>query len=267
MIHARRAAISVGLAIASFTACGAAPATPPVTVRNAAAQSAPPATGAPDAETFTGSVVETMNSGGYTYVRLQAGKKDVWVATSELAVKIGERLTVSLEALMQNFHSSTLGRDFPEIYFVTSVAREGETLAAPRGQAAASAMMASHEAAAGAAATPVEPIPPAPGGTSIANVWAKRTSLAGTQVVVRAKVVKVNNDIMDRNWLHLQDGSGSATDGTNDLTITTAADVKAGDIVTASGVLAVGKDFGSGYAYEAILEQATVTVIRGAGGK
>jgi hypothetical protein len=71
--------------------------------------------------------------------------------------------------------------------------------------------------------------------------------------------VKVNNGIMDRNWLHVQDGSGTAADRTNDLTITTAAEVKLGDIVTLSGVLAIGKDFGAGYAYDAILEGAKVT--------
>ena len=68
--------------------------------------------------------------------------------------------------------------------------------------------------------------------------------------------MKVNTGILDRNWIHLQDGSGSAADGTNDLTVTTDADVKIGDVVTVTGVLAVGKDFGSGYAYDAILENA-----------
>jgi len=64
---------------------------------------------------------------------------------------------------------------------------------------------------------------------------------------------------MDRNWLHLQDGSGSAADKTNDLTVTTGASARVGDVVTVSGVLAVNKDFGSGYLYDAILEKATLT--------
>ncbi len=198
-----------------------------------------------------------MNSGGYTYVRLQAGKEEVWIAASEFAVKTGEHLSVALEMPTQDFHSPTLSRDFPLIYFVAGVAREGETLSAEGGQATAPTLMGSHQPA--AAAQPVEPIPPAPGGTSIADVWAQRKSLGGTQVIVRGKVVKVNNGIMGSNWLHVQDGSGSAADGTNDLTITTAGEAKIGDIVTASGVLAIKKDFGAGYTYEAILENATVT--------
>ena len=79
--------------------------------------------------------------------------------------------------------------------------------------------------------------------------------------MVRGKVVKVNNQIMDRNWIHLQDGSGSADKGTNDLTVTTAgtaAPVAVGDIVTASGVVATAKDFGAGYVYDVILEQSSI---------
>ena len=76
---------------------------------------------------------------------------------------------------------------------------------------------------------------------------------------MRGKVVKVNNGIMDRNWVHLQDGSGSAKAKTNDLTVTTGAVLAVGDVVMMKGVLATSKDFGAGYAYDAILEQATVT--------
>ena len=235
--------MSALLAIASLTACGGAPAKAPVAAARTAA-------------TVTGSVAETMNSGGYTYARLRTGKDDVWIAASEFVVQAGERLTVPLEMPIQNFHSKTLNRDFAMIYFVSQVAREGQTLSSPRGQPAAPALTGSHQSATGAVR--IEPIPAAPGGMSIADVWAKRASLAGKQVVVRGKVVKVNDGIMDRNWLHLQDGSGSAADRTNDLTVTTAAAVKVGDIVTVSGVLAIGKDFGAGYVYDAILEKAIV---------
>lgn len=109
-----------------------------------------------------------------------------------------------------------------------------------------------------ATAAIVQPNAPPAGGLSIADTWAKRASLANKPVTVRGTVVKVNNSIMGFNWLHLQDGSGKAADGTNDLTVTTDAVVKVGDVVTVTGTLAVKKDFGSGYSYEAILEKATI---------
>lgn len=124
------------------------------------------------------------------------------------------------------------------------------------GAAAAPPTMAGH----GSVATPtiVEPIAAPAGGLSIAEVIAQRKALAGKAVTVRGQVVKANNGILGRNWIHLQDGSGSAADRTNDLTITSDAVVKVGDVVTFTGVLAVGVEIGEGYGYDALLEQAKV---------
>jgi len=242
------------------TAAGAAP--PP---GQEAPAGAPPA-GAPEGGTFTGVVAETMNSGGYTYLRLEEGGRSVWAAAMEFPVKAGERLTVPLESPMAEFTSKTLNRTFPVIYFVSRVARDGESLPASAG---APDMAASHGSLGGApeggaAATPVEPIAPPTGGLSIADVWAKRQALGGTRVAVRGKVVKVNNGILGRNWLHLQDGSGEGSAGTNDITVTTDATVQVGDVVTATGILVLDKDFGAGYAYDAIIEGATVVVAQAA---
>jgi hypothetical protein len=239
---------------ASITACGGnKPASPPAAPAGQAA--AAPAS----ANAFTGTVAETMNSGGYTYARLQAaGKEDVWIASSEFPAKQGDRLSVGLEMPMENFESKTLKRTFPLIYFVSSVSRDGQSIvAAPaQGPGAGLPMMTSH--APSSAATTVEPVAPPAGGLSIADLWAQRTAFTGKEVTVRGKVVKVNTAILDRNWIHIQDGSGSAADGTNDLTVTTDADVTLGDTVTIKGVLAVSKDFGAGYAYQAIVENAKI---------
>ena len=245
------------LPVIAFAACGGAGATKSVPVPAAGAAKAAEPVGDPNA--FTGTVAETMNSGGYTYARLQAaGKEDVWIAAREFQTKEGDRLTVGLEMPMQNFESKTLKRTFPVVYFVGGVTRDGQRLDAPASMPGASpALMTSHAPA--AAPTTVEPIAPPSGGLAIAEVWARRTSLAGQPVTVRGKVVKLNEQILGRNWIHLQDGSGSSESRTNDLTITTADAVKLGDIVTVQGVLAIDKDFGAGYAYSAIIENARIT--------
>ena len=250
------------LLVTSLVACSRAkPVTSSAPVAPAATGGAqPPAAAGASASDFTGTVAETMNSGGYTYARLQAaGKDDVWIAGNEFPAKAGDRLTVALEMPMQNFESKTLKRSFPLIYFVSSVARGGQTAGgAPAAPGAGGMPMATSHGPA-TAPVKVEPVAPAAGGLSIAELWAKRTALAGTQVILRGKVVKVNTAILDHNWVHIQDGSGSGTDGTNDMTVTTDADVKVGDIVTVTGVLAVDKDFGAGYAYKAIVENARLT--------
>jgi hypothetical protein len=93
----------------------------------------------------------------------------------------------------------------------------------------------------------------------IADIWAQRTSLAGKRVTVTGKVVKYNGAILDRNWLHIQDGSGSASDGTNDIAVTTTDEANVGDTVTATGTVGLDRDFTAGYQYPVMLEQAKVT--------
>jgi hypothetical protein len=93
---------------------------------------------------------------------------------------------------------------------------------------------------------------------TVGEIFAKSGELDKKPVTVRGKVVKVSLGIMGKNWVHLQDGSGDAGKGTNDLVVTSAKDApKVGDVVTASGTLFKDKDFGSGYKYTAIVEEGT----------
>ena len=213
----------------------------------------PPMAAQGAAETITGEVVETMDASSYTYLRVRSANGDVWVATSKTKVAVGEKVVAPLEQAMENFHSASLNRDFPLIYFVTAIRREGQPTAPP--------MAVGHGMGSGAApkaAVKVEPVAPPAGGSSIADVWANRAKLVGKTVAVRGTVVKFNGGIMGRNWIHLQDGSGSAADGTNDLTVTTDAVVNAGDVITVTGTVAVDRDFGFGYAYALLLEKARI---------
>ena len=245
-LHARRPAVFAVITLAAVFLAAACRSTP---------QAAQPAVeSVPGA--FTGTVAESMNAGGYTYARLQAaGQDDVWVAATEFPVAVGERLTVTLDMPVANFESKTMNRTFPVVYFVSSVSRDGQAAPAATPQGAPPLLTSRDSATAPAA---VDPIAPPPGGVSVADVWAKKSTLAGETVTVRGRVVKMNLGIMGRNWLHLQDGSGSAGDGTNDLTVTTDAEVTVGATITITGVLAVGKDFGAGYVYDAIVENAKI---------
>jgi hypothetical protein len=208
---------------------------------------------------FSGTVAETVSSGGYTYARLQsAGNDDVWIAAPEFDATVGEQISASLDTPMQNFESPTLHRTFPLVYFVAEIGHGGGMPVATR-QGAPPGLMTSHGAAATRPSAPaVTKMDPPPGGLSIADVFAKRGSLSGKRVTVRGTVVKFNEGILDRNWIHIQDGSGSSDANDHDLTITTDAPVAVGDVVTASGVLGTNRDFGAGYAYDAILEKATI---------
>jgi ribosomal protein S17 len=194
-----------------------------------------------------------MDAASYTYVRVGTDKGDVWAAAPQFAVKVGDRVVVPLEMPMQNFHSQSLNRDFPVIYFVSGIGREGE---APAAGGAAPSLMASHGTSTPEQAEKIEPMAAPANGTTIAELWSKRTALAGKAVTVRGKVVKFNGGILGKNWIHLQDGTGKAADKSNDITITTGEDVvvRVGDTITVTGTVALDKDFGAGYAYGTLIE-------------
>jgi hypothetical protein len=120
-------------------------------------------------------------------------------------------------------------------------------------------MAATHKgAAASAANVPVIKVPKAtgPNGRTVAEVYAQRAKLRDKPVAVQGTVVKFSADIMDRNWIHLRDGSGSAADRSNDLMVTTKQTVKVGDVVVASGLVKTDVNYGSGYSYPVVIEGA-----------
>ena len=95
-----------------------------------------------------------------------------------------------------------------------------------------------------------------PDARTIAEIVGKRTALKDKPVLVRGKVVKYTPGVLGKNWVHLRDGSGSATEYTNDILVTTSDQTKLGEIVTAKGVVHTNKDFGAGYAYKVLIEEA-----------
>ena len=100
----------------------------------------------------------------------------------------------------------------------------------------------------------------AEGGKTIQEIFDEKAALAGSKVTVRGKAVKVNAGIMGKNWVHVRDGSGA--NGDNDLTVTTTSpslpDV--GDTVLVTGTLALDQDFGMGYQYAVIVQDAELTI-------
>ena len=206
-------------------------------------------TAAASANTAAGTVLETMDASNYTSVRVKTASGEIWAASGTFKVAVGDQVVVPLENPMENFHSQSLKRDFPVIYFAGRISRPGEAAAETAPVAAPSA----------APVQVTEPIPPAPGGVSVASIVTGRKALAGKTVTIRGKVVKFNGGILGSNWLHIQDGSGVAKDGTNDITVTSAAVAAVGDIVTITGTVVIDKDFGSGYSYDVLLQNATIT--------
>lgn len=209
------------------------------------------------AQTFTGKVLETMNAATYTYVRVDTGKATNWAAAQQFAVKVGDTVTVYDGMPMPGYHSKTLNRDF-DVCFFSGRAEVAGAAKAP-GALKAGELPPGHPPIGDAkAALDFSGLKPAKGGQTVASIVADRTKLAGRTVAVRGKVVKYNSGVLGKNWLHIRDGSGK--EGGNDLTITTDTAAKVGDTVLVSGKVVVDRDFGAGYKYAVIIEDAEVAV-------
>ena len=93
---------------------------------------------------------------------------------------------------------------------------------------------------------------------TVEAVYKERGQLAGKQVTVTGKVVKVNNGIMRRNFVHVQDGTGGKD--TNNLVVTSKQTAQVGDNVTITGTVVLDTDFGMGYSYPLLVEKSSITV-------
>ena len=195
----------------------------------------------------TGTIAETFDAAGYTYLKLKTAGGEEWAAVRQTPVKKGQTVTMNVQMTAEKFESKTLKRTFDRILF---------------GSLEGDAPIAQQHMAAPAAAdnTPIN-VSKAEGADakSVAEVWSARESLKDRNVVVRGKVVKFLGGIMGKNWIHLRDGSGSSDKADNDVTVTTNDVAAVGDVVTVSGVVHVDKDFGAGYRYPVIIEEAKVS--------
>ena len=233
---------------------------------------------APAAAPVKGKVLEAMDASGYTYLNVETDAGTKWIAVNQTPVEVGEEVTFMDGMVMQNFFSKSLDRTFPEIVFSSGLVGKGATPPAmppaETGPASFSQALTSEAGDAAATATgmitgsqkAVMPladvkVEKAPGDNSytVEEIFSKAEELNGQTITVRGKVMKVSPRIMGRNWVHLQDGTGSPETNTHDLVVTTSQEPSADwDIITMEGVLAANKDFGSGYSYAVIIEEASV---------
>ncbi len=212
-----------------------------------AAQAAPA-----DAGRLAGPVLEVLSAPPYTYLHVKTPQGDVWAAVPEAKIAKGDEVNVFNPMLMTKFESKTLKRTFDEVYFGTLTPDGGAAMGAGdnphAGVATPSApvKIAKVDKAAGA------------DGRTIAEAWTQLATLEGKTIAVRGTVVKFNGGVMGKNWIHLQDGSGDAAKGNNDITVTSMDEAAVGQVITVRGKVKTNQDFGSGYKYAIIVEDAKI---------
>lgn len=219
----------------------------------AAEQSAPP---------ITGKVLEVKEAGTFTYLRLNTKEGELWAAVGRAEVKTGTEVTIEGPMYMSNFESKALGRKFDRI--VLGSLKGAKPVAHGMGGSMAGGMAGGMPAGhPPVPATPDQPVvkvtkASAPDAQTVEDVNKRSADLKDKKVTVRARVAKVTLGVMDKNWIHVRDGSGNSADKSDDLLLTTRDTAAVGDIVVARGVVRTDKNFGSGYAYKVLVEDASL---------
>ena len=198
-----------------------------------------------------GKVLEVLDAAPYTYLRLGTREGQTWAAIPNSPVSKGAEVTIDNPMLVEKFQSKSLKRTFDRIVF-GSIAGTGAT--SPVDMAAAHAGVGK--------GTPVGSVKvekaEGPDARTVAEVVIGKDRLKDKTVLIRGKVVKFTPQVMGRNWVHLQDGSGSASDNTHDVLVTTKDKAAIWDVVLARGVVPTDKDLLSGYSYNVLIEEASV---------
>ena len=198
-------------------------------------------------EVFVNDVKQTSD---YTYLLVQEANREYWIAVSKTQAEVGDKMYYNGAMEMKNFESKELNKVFDKILFVDRISHKPLDTDTQKAAAISKTKNTMQQL------LDSIKIDPAEGGYSIGDLYENSEKHNKQLVRVRGQVVKINNDIMDRNWVHLMDGTKG--DDRSDLTFTTKEVVKIGDTVTFEGTLSIDREFGAGYVYPLIVEDAVL---------
>ncbi|MCX6266428.1 MAG: hypothetical protein NTW16_03610 [Bacteroidetes bacterium] len=198
-------------------------------------------------------VTEVIQTSNYTYLQVQENESKFWIAVVRTESKPGDSVYYSKDYEMKDFVSKELGRTFPSVFFVQDATSTLTPANKPMTQPATPQKVEIKRWA------EVSVTPPK-GGITIADLYKNPGNFGGKNIIIRGVVVRFNAQIMNKNWVHIQDGTDFSEKF--DLTITTKDSLAVGSTATFSGVVELNKDFGSGYKYDVIVEQAKASDIK-----
>ncbi len=209
------------------------------------------ATPAGNAKVFE--VTEVVQASQYTYMKVKENSNERWVAVTKQDVNVGDVFYYDSALQMTNFTSKDLDRTFDEIYFVNNISKTPMTQAPAMGETGS---MPAHSGRVETEKLGSVTLEKSADEVTIADIYNNRSDYASKEFEIRGIVVKVNPEVMGKNWIHIQDGTNG--NGEYDLTITSQDMAQKGDEVVFKGKVTLNKDFGSGYSYDVIMEDASL---------
>jgi hypothetical protein len=192
-------------------------------------------------------VEEVIQAKTYTFIRVKEKNIENWLAISKRQVNKDDILYYGNSLEMKDFQSKELNRTFETILFVAEISDSPAT-------GPVTGPLTSHTGNKNLAQKQDISVPIGKDGITIAELFSKKEKYSAKTITIKGQVVKFNSGIMGKNWAHLQDGTSA--ESSFDLTVTTNDVVKVGDVATFKGKITLNKDFGAGYSYDVIMEEA-----------
>lgn len=218
---------------------------------------------------YYGKIMEIKPAMGYKYLKVDENGTEVWVAIANAPVAIGDKIGYDKKTIMKDFKSKTLNETFKEIFFASDVYLP-QKVQKPSGMKDTLSLSTAEKGprtGTGRGMSPVEdeekPNKPfiKKDAYTVEEIHMWRKELKDQIISIKGSVFKVSRGIMKLDWVHIGDGTGNEQKRTDDLVFTAASTaLKHGDHVIAAGKVVVDKDFGYGYFYKVIIQDASFKV-------
>lgn len=198
-------------------------------------------------------VQEVLHVREYSYIRVLEDGQEKWIAAPSTPVEVGKTYYYGKTMEMNNFESKDLNKTFEIVYFVEKISTTAEDTKLPL---TTNPHPVNPEATKPTIEKKEVKVEALEGSISLAELFKNSDNYNNKIVTIQGEVTKFNPAIMNLNWIHMQDGT--EFNGVFDLTVTTKAEAKVGDRITIRGKVALNKDFGAGYLYNIIVENAEI---------
>jgi len=193
-------------------------------------------------------VMESMNASNYTYMRVDENGEEYWIAVPQQPVNKGDIFYFSKSLEMKNFSSSTLNRTFDRILFVEDMRKSMVQQNPGMG-----GMNPHSQVMSGKRDVKVDHLSD---GQTVEQIYKNKDNFSGKEIKLRGIVIKYNSGIKDRNRIHIQDGT--SFDNNFDLIVTSTDETEEGKTIIVTGTVSLNKDYGNGYAYDVLVENASI---------
>lgn len=192
-------------------------------------------------------VGEILNTERYTYAEVTENQEKFWIAVPKQDLVKGHTYYYRGGVKKTNFQSQEFNRVFEVVYLVSNIIDSKEH---PGGNIGDSKQLENTPSNGNRTKSVA-------GSIKLSELIQNKAKYAGKTVLISGQCVKANYQIMGKNWFHLQDGS-EVSGKKSDLTVTSADAIQMGEQAVFEGKIVLNKDFGAGYKYEIIMEDAVL---------